>query len=420
MEDAPVDSVEASMHPEDYSMEHFPLGSSDLPFDILLRITTYIPAEDLLTLSQVNRYLNELLSDGSFWHLRASSYYPKDLFPLIDDDERTTLQTLQIRCVKNERFRHAFREEAVHMQSKWFPVAERGHRCNALTFMDNGNVLVTGGNDHRVTLWNLRDIKDDSYSPELGLGDVGTVAHRHGDWVTSLCVWKNSLSSGSMDRSIRLYDVQGAQTLPITSLGTGRGVLCHDRDGPNTVVAGMHNSVELFDARVSTFPVMYKFLSQADSFSLVWDIALVGHEAIIITSDSIRVMDTRMQRFVFSKEFPDGEQGYRISADGRNCWVGTNSGSVFLYDTQSFEIVSDFSEVFGFTQCRVVGLHCDESHVLACSADGSAKMMEPTKDPKVLWEWKNESELDLRTLAFGSDCSIAISSADRAHIWWPA
>lgn len=99
------------------------------------------------------------------------------------------------------------------------------------------------------------------------------------------------------------------------------------------------------------------------------------------------------------------------------CWIGTNGGKLLLYDDQSLEFLEDYSAYFDFSsEHRVVGLHYNDAHLLACSASGSVKMLEAMKRPKVLWEWQSDLDLGKQEIKIAKLLAIEIAEKQSVFI----
>lgn len=125
-----------------------------------------------------------------------------------------------------------------------------GHagRVNAVSFAGDGDsLLVSGGFDTTVRLW---DLKSNSAKPVMTLDDardaVQTVAVRGADILT-----------GSVDGSVRSYDVRAGR---LTTDVVGAAVTGLDlaRDGSSLLVGSLGEGVRLFDRTNGTCLRAYK------------------------------------------------------------------------------------------------------------------------------------------------------------------
>lgn len=112
-----------------------------------------------------------------------------------------------------------------------------GHRAgvNGVEFGRDGEVLVTGGDDHSVVVWD-RDAEGNFHARDAELNE-------HSGTIYSVAVDPDGTRaiSGSDDGTIRLWDISDPNDMhaiggPITDIGTGRWQVAFKPDG--TVIAG--------------------------------------------------------------------------------------------------------------------------------------------------------------------------------------
>ena len=93
-----------------------------------------------------------------------------------------------------------------------------GHteEVNCLTFSLDGTLLVSGGNDMTVKLWDMQT------------GGVINTFHGHTDdiWSVSISVDSTMVASGSDDNTIHLWNVQTRECFQIIK-ATGNDQPCH-------------------------------------------------------------------------------------------------------------------------------------------------------------------------------------------------
>lgn len=110
----------------------------------------------------------------------------------------------------------------------------------AVAFSPDGNLLVTGGDDNLVRLWNLNNP-----------GENPLVLSGHDDnvWTLMFSPDSRTLASGSVDNTIRLWDMDNPETAPIVLQGH-EGIVfsvAFSPDGKILASGGTDNTVRLWD-----------------------------------------------------------------------------------------------------------------------------------------------------------------------------
>ncbi|XP_055356650.1 uncharacterized protein LOC129601785 [Paramacrobiotus metropolitanus] len=408
------------------------LGSADFPYHLLLHILRYLSPRDILaSLFPANQHLHRVLGEESLWRSRLRRVFRAQPYPILPGPESPGEWRRRAYHVETER--EMYREEAdtvCPLTRRVFQIAEDGHRVNAVHFLRGGRWLVAGGTDHRVTLWDAEAVQQAPSGPS-GISDgdhveaARSVLHKHADWVTSLQSREGKVSSGSMDRTIKILDVHASagrrlSVAPTITLLSERGVFCHAWQN-DLVVAGYHSAVELFDIRSKNTPILTK-TSEHDDLNLVWDIAFRGQQVFLLSSDgALRVLDLRSRRFTSSITMPVGEHGVRLSLHDGVCCVASNGGGVRMYAADSLQLLEDLSGAFDFSrEHRVVGVHYNDAHVLAASAQGLLRMLEPVRAGRVLWQWRPPAGTgNFRCMDYAGDNSMAVSSTNHMWLWRP-
>lgn len=113
-----------------------------------------------------------------------------------------------------------------------------GHTAgvNAAAFGLNGDILVTGSDDHRVAMWDRDEAGNFTARPTALRGHTGTV------YSVSITRDGTKVTSGSDDGTVRLWDVSEPESMyevggPITDTGVGRWQVVFRPDG-SIVAAG--------------------------------------------------------------------------------------------------------------------------------------------------------------------------------------
>lgn len=161
------------------------------------------------------------------------------------------------------------------------PVAvDGGHDAgvNAAAFGRDGDVLVTGSDDHRVLMWD-RDAAGNFTARPTGLrGHTGTV------YSVSITRDGTRAISGSDDGTIRLWDVSDADGMrevggPITDTGVGRWQVVFRPDG-SVVAAGGDGVLRMWDLDASTIAerVCRSTSGRVSDFLPQFDLPLPGRE----------------------------------------------------------------------------------------------------------------------------------------------
>jgi len=198
----------------------------------------------------------------------------------------------------------------------------RGHdsRVNCIKFNEDNSVLITGSYDKTVKLW---DCKSQNFDPIQVLGDAK-------DSVASVFVSQYEIITGSIDGSVRTYDIR-AGMLTTDSIGqpVASVALSHDS---NCILCGcLDNEVRLLDKTTCELLNEYK-----------------GHKNCNYKIDCI------------------------FSQDDAVIVSGSEDGLVYIWDLVESKILAKLKGHFG--QVTALSYHPNGSALLSGSADSNIRL----------------------------------------------
>ena len=292
---------------------------------------------------------------------------------------------------------------------------------HTMTHSDDERILVVGGQDGSIKLWEL----------ETGR-ELETLPDRHEDWVTSLELTRGKkwLVSSSNDRTLKLWD-----------LATGRQVI---------TLKGHTSDIDL----VRFFSDEQQFVSYGNKAGdvKIWDLAkvsqptvLTGHEediyAVAVSPDNRHIASVSKDHTAILWDLVTGEQqvlrGHTdevfvvaFSPDGKLLATGGNEGIVIIWNVASGQEISRrFNNMptqprpgVKYT-IRSLAFSPDGRTLLIGSGDGHVKLWDWAED-RQLREFKahnlpNKPEPEVVSLRFSPDGKLLASASmeGTAKIW---
>lgn len=203
----------------------------------------------------------------------------------------------------------------------------KGHdgAVNAVAFGAGGDVVVTAGYDQSLRVWDCRSNSFDPIQVLTGFKDS----------VTSVCLVDACLLGGSVDGSVRCFDVRAGKVTTDT-FGAPVTVLALSRDGQCVLAALAASRLRLLDRASGTLLAEY-----------------TGH-----ANDGARC-------------------GAALTADDAHVAAGSEDGHVYLWELVESELAVKLAAHQGRVVC---GLDCHPSTpggMLTCATDGLIKVWGP-------------------------------------------
>lgn len=169
----------------------------------------------------------------------------------------------------------------------------------SLKFTSNGKKLVSGSGDKTVRVWDVSKLLEDpdSFKIEDDLNEVKfqEKIFKLDDGVTTVAISPDSsiLAAGSLDRTIRLWDIESGQLIDRldseNELGTGHKdsvySIAFTHDGTQLVSGSLDRSIKLWDLKTKA--------SDSDKSKCV--VTYTGHRDFVLS-----VATSNDDRFVFS------------------------------------------------------------------------------------------------------------------------
>ena len=92
-------------------------------------------------------------------------------------------------------YRHIYAKRNMRLERfRRFNITFKGHKDKVTTVDCRGDYLVTGANDNKVKLWNLRDRKCKTFE-------------NHKNWITDVKLMKDYVISGAADNHVRIFPI---------------------------------------------------------------------------------------------------------------------------------------------------------------------------------------------------------------------
>ena len=343
----------------------------------------------------------------------------------------------------------------------------KGHvgEIAALAFSSNGKLLLSGGHDRTLRVWDAENMKPlytiDTDSPVTAVamtpdrqtiysgGDDGSIRvwnaatrkegdsiHSHTGAITSLIVHvlqdddfkitSVKLISASRDKTIRVRDLSNTKRKPlvITRHESDCDALAVSRDGKTITCAGLNNTLRRFDlsSGEEQFPPVAKGEpGGAGHQAPVTSLAQSSDGRVLASVSSkgtLRLWDSTSGRNI--RHWPvagNGEVILTFSPDGKTLAVARESEPVRLYDLQGSE------------KTQLAGPPNDSVLSLAYAPDGKSLAVGYSTGSVRLWDWAQAKpalhlkvEGPAQALAFSANgAALAVSGSAKVSVFdWPS
>ncbi|GAV02184.1 hypothetical protein RvY_12781-1 [Ramazzottius varieornatus] len=389
-----------------------------LPEEVLHIIAAFLePADVIGGLMRTNEHLHRIFSDEEYWRIRIKRRWPST-YPIISDRTQSRNVWKKRACTREAQYNKFSSEAKTPLQNVSFGAEHGGFHfsdINAMCFINNGDVLASGGRDRQLILWDITAIKrnyEQKVEP-VSAATVQTILHTHGGWVWSVQNVGNSLSAGSWDGAIHIFDLDHS-TDKSNNFKCEQAVTCHLWHKDLVIAGTIMGSIVVFDVRAGPKSVYKR--KQSVNQDAVLGVQCVDDYVVTVGADKkFHVLDLGRQDFVIKRSIPNNDFGTKIVAKEGHVWVGTKHGQILLYDAEEFELVENFTEVMGHTE-HITGLHFDAGHLATCGLDRKAQMVQPTKSAETIW--KTKSDTGFTAMDFSKDCTMALAWGSTVGLWW--
>ncbi|KAI7898256.1 WD40-repeat-containing domain protein [Cokeromyces recurvatus] len=218
---------------------------------------------------------------------------------------------------------------------------------------DPGRILVTGGCDRDVRVWNL------------DTGELLHVLRGHNSTVRCLKMKDKRIAvTGSRDTTIRVWDIQRGALIHVL-LGHQASVRCMEISG-HIVVSGSYDST----ARVWDLRTGRCLHVLAGHYTQIYSIAFDGHKVVTGSLDSnIRVWSAETGQCLATLHGHTSLVG-QLQLSGSTLVSGGSDGCLRVWDLQHYECIHQISAHDNSVTC----LQFDDRRMMSAGNDGRIKL----------------------------------------------
>ena len=271
-----------------------------------------------------------------------------------------------------------------------------GHKwiVHSVAFAPDGNTLASGSRDKTIKTW-------DAHSSELQLSiDARGPGHKrkgHTESVRSVAFAPDgkTLASGSRDKTIKLWDAHGGETLRTLEGHTSlvRSV-AFAPDGQTLASSSIDETIKLWDARSGE--VLRTLEGHTDSVAFAPDGNTLASNTI--WSNTVKLWDARSGKLLRTLEgHTEGVNSVAFAPDGNTLVSGSSDNTIKLWDARSGETL------------RTLEGHTSSVASVAFAPDG--KTLASSSKDKTIKLWDVSSGELLRTLEGHTDSVWSVAFA---------
>ncbi|KAG2201837.1 hypothetical protein INT47_004394 [Mucor saturninus] len=313
----------------------------ELPIEISLHVLTFI--DDPKTLARaatVSTLWNSLLKDEATWKSLCMKHQYRRRNSSICGGELLEPPSQR----RNFSYREYFKRK-YNIAAAWAHGGKVKH--------DPERILVTGGCDRDVRVWNLNT------------GELRHTLRGHNSTVRCLRMKDKRIAvTGSRDTTMRVWDIQRGALLHVL-LGHQASVRCMEISG-NIVVSGSYDST----ARVWDLRTGRCLHVLAGHYTQIYAIAFDGHKVVTGSLDSnIRVWSAETGQCLATLHGHTSLVG-QLQLSGSTLVSGGSDGCLRVWDLQHYECIQQISAHDNSVTC----LQFDDRRMVSAGNDGRIKL----------------------------------------------
>ncbi|RDD43662.1 F-box/WD repeat-containing protein 9 [Trichoplax sp. H2] len=338
-----------------------------LPEEILLHIFSYVECKTLIsTVKILCKRFYELLSVENNWKFLFPEIGSNHEYYDIDDYGRD--KVIYYKCTDRKFWRGIDQPISIDYL--------RGSigAVDVVRIFDHGQYCLSGSRDKSVNIWSLdQQLRGDPSKYHIGSLDG------HNGWVWTLEECNNTVYSGSWDHNVMIWDLNANGKLLDTIRDVHPAAVLRLQVKDNVLYTGCHDSaVRMFDLRVdyrNTSHELYRHRRAALCMTFCDDYLITGSE-----DKTVIVYDTRANAILKTLKTASSVTALNCGYDQLRVGIRND---VQIYSTKD-GLFTEMDIIPEVHSKGIMGIHHDLSCMITCSIDGTIKVSEASKSPKVI------------------------------------